>query len=574
MAILAFVLIAHEPADIVGNSIDMLLKADGECLVTVHYDRNSSSADFADLKRRYGSHARVFLVEDRARCGWGQFGLVDGTLRALRLLAASGKAYTHAYLVSCSCWPIRPLVELRQFLDHNDKTDFIESHDERWMTGGLRKERYTLLHPFSFTRRRRLFEASVRLQRRLGIKRKIPAGLKPRYGSQWWCLRRETVGNILDWVDRNPSACRFYRNVWIPDETFFQTVLQAIGGASAPNGYIPTLYTFNAHGKPIVFYDDHLAWLQDQPYFFARKVAHSAAHCRTVLQARAGLAHPTDDRIVAIPQTVTRALPATRTGPRYGQLFEPKSGVRNWSANFATLNQTSVVLYGPPPLTRRAGEILSAVDGLTVMGRLFRADRIEFQAGQTTFSGLHADETTLRDYDRALYLSRVFSRCAQLPVFELCPGDDPALEKLALETDRNIIILPLLPGGRMPSWKPLFWYLALPELLRAEVDGKKSRPERLRHARTLATRHFGRKHMSLVESKLFGSAAPGGITVGGAGAPIEADWRASFRFTHGASIDPLLAALETVAGDSDAWDWRPFAPALVEQAGEGVAAHG
>ena len=87
MANLAFVLIAHEPAEVVGTSIDMLLEADGECLVAVHYDGNSPAADFAGLKRRYAGDERVLLVKDRARCGWGQFGIVDGTVRALRLLA-------------------------------------------------------------------------------------------------------------------------------------------------------------------------------------------------------------------------------------------------------------------------------------------------------------------------------------------------------------------------------------------------------------------------------------------------------------------------------------------------------
>ncbi|MGJ7043179.1 hypothetical protein J2Y63_006463 [Shinella sp. BE166] len=576
MATLAFILIAHEPAGIVGQSIDMLLRSDANCTLVVHYDRNSPSSEFAELKRRYGAHDRILLVEDRARCGWGQFGLVDGTIRALSLLAVSGKAYTHAYLISCSCWPIRPLAELRQFLDRHGEFDFIENHDEGWMTGGLREERYTLRHPFGFARRRRLFEASVHLQRKLGLKRKIPAGLKPRYGSQWWCLRQETIAGILTWVDENPAAYRFYRQVWIPDETFFQTVVHALDRATAPGGYIPTLYTFNRHGKPIVFFDDHLAWLQEQPYFFARKVALSAKYGRSVLEARAGLPSATDKPILDVPKPGERPLPGTRESkPQYGQLFEPNSAVRNWAMNLETLDQVSVVLYGPPQLTGLAGQILGAEDGLTVLGRLFHADKVEFEPGRSAFSGLQSDDTPLRDYDRALYLSRVLSRCAHLPVFELCPGDDPVLEKLALESERPFIVLPLVPGGRLPAWRPLFWYLALPEPLRAEIDLDPERSSRLQRAQDIAIRHFGRKNVAIIDKRLFGFAAmAGGIVFSGAGRPIDPEWRASLGFAHGMRVDPLMKALDVLAEAFANRDWRQLAPALAEQVEGTVAGHG
>jgi len=47
MAILAFVIIAHEKAERVCRTIDALLQVDRDCLVALHYDRNSPSREFS-----------------------------------------------------------------------------------------------------------------------------------------------------------------------------------------------------------------------------------------------------------------------------------------------------------------------------------------------------------------------------------------------------------------------------------------------------------------------------------------------------------------------------------------------
>ena len=42
-------------------------------------------------------------------------------------------------------------------------------------------------------------------------------------GSQWWCLTRATLRAILRDPDR-PALARYFRGVWIPDESYFQTL--------------------------------------------------------------------------------------------------------------------------------------------------------------------------------------------------------------------------------------------------------------------------------------------------------------------------------------------------------------
>lgn len=563
MAILAFVLIAHEEAERVGRTIDALLQVDRDCLVAIHYDRNSPSREFSKLKRRYEGHPSVLFVEKRVRCGWGQFGLVEGVIRALRLLEASSLSYSHAYLVSCSCWPIRPIAELRQFLDAHGDIDFIESYGENWMTGGLRGERYTLRHPFSFTRNRWLFEKSVALQRRFGVRRRIPAGLKPRYGSQWWCLRHGTVKKILDWVTENPSKYHFFRNVWIPDETFFQTVINSLKNVELSNGYIPTLYKFNAYGKPIVFYDDHLSWLTEQPHFFARKISVSATHCRAALLERASQPSLREKCLEIPPSGWERsAKPLVRKEKsRYGRIFEPNSGVRNWNRNLSTMDRAFAVLYGPPVLSEMAGAALGGCPDLTVHGRLFRKDKTEFVNNEREFFGLNSNEILLRDYDRALYLSRVLQRSPQFPVFQLCPGDDPAFEQSIFDAS-GVIVVPLIPGID-PSWRSLFWYLSLPREERRSVNQEEARAERLRLIEEVAALRFDRKYMAAMEKRLFALASRlPAITLSAVSKPVDPTWEQSQIFLHGTRVKPFLEGLKSLSATFAQLDWQELAPEL------------
>ena len=53
----------------------------------------------------------------------------------------------------------------------------------------------------------------------------MPAGLKPCGGSQWWCLSREALEHLSGYLDNNPKVVRFFKNVPLPDETIFQTLL-------------------------------------------------------------------------------------------------------------------------------------------------------------------------------------------------------------------------------------------------------------------------------------------------------------------------------------------------------------
>jgi hypothetical protein len=80
----------------------------------------------------------------------------------------------------------------------------------------------------------------------------------------------------MDFVDKNRKVTRFFRTTWIPDESFFQTVVAKI----IPNHEIASLQLMFHHlgpsGRPYTFYNDHLPVIRKLPHFFIRKVSPDA----------------------------------------------------------------------------------------------------------------------------------------------------------------------------------------------------------------------------------------------------------------------------------------------------------
>ena len=245
--------------------------AQSGCPVVIHVDRNVPNRTFDAFRHSLGDCDTV-LFSKRHRCEWGSWGLVAATQDASELLLDRFESVRHVYLASGSCLPLRPVSELRDYLDRHPRTDFIESAttgDVSWTVDGLDRERFTLFFPFSWRRQRLLFDAFVELQRALRFRRRIPKGLVPHMGSQWWCLTRQTLSAILSDPNRARND-RYFRRVWIPDESYFQTLSRLYSTTIESRSL--TLSKFDFQGKPHIFYDDHLQLLRRSDCFVARKI--------------------------------------------------------------------------------------------------------------------------------------------------------------------------------------------------------------------------------------------------------------------------------------------------------------
>ncbi len=391
------------------------------CPVVVHVDAQTDAAAHDALVARLGDLSDRVLFSARHRCDWGTWGIVGATLSAAELMLARFPEAEHVYLASGSCLPLRPVAELRGYLAARPDTDFIESAttaDVPWTVGGLSEERFTLRFPFSWKRQRRLFDRYVALQRRLGMRRRLPAGLVPHMGSQWWCLTRATLTAILT-DPRRPALDRYFRRVWIPDESYFQTLARHWSRRIESRSL--TMSKFDFQGKPHIFYDDHLPLLRRSDCFVARKIWPRADRLYDSFLSGAVAVGDTEPNPGRIDRIFAKAV-ERRTRGRAGLYMQSRLPNTSWE-NGVTAAPYSV-FEGFAELFDGFEPWLARITGARVHGHLFAPDRAEFDDRGPVHAGALSDSAALRDRDPRMFLTNmIWNTRGQRQCFQFGPRD-------------------------------------------------------------------------------------------------------------------------------------------------------
>ncbi len=321
MAKIAFILLTHKDPEGVAAQANRLT-ATGDC-VAIHYDRSAPAEDYARLTAALADNPNVVFAKRRVRCGWGEWSLVAATLEALRAAESAFPTATHFYMLSGDCMPIKSSEYVHNFLDA-ENVDYIESfdfYDSGWIKTGFQEERLVYRHFFNERTHQWLFYESIRWQKRLGLRRKPPEDLQVMIGSQWWCLRRRTVEAVLEFCAKRKDVLRFFSTTWIPDETFFQTLVRHLVPDREIQTRTLTFLVFSDYGMPATFYNDHYDYLLGQEYLFARKISPDAKE----LKARLGELYAsgrTDFTITREGRTLyTFMTQRGRVGRRFGKRF-------------------------------------------------------------------------------------------------------------------------------------------------------------------------------------------------------------------------------------------------------------
>ena len=395
--------------------------AERDCPVVIHVDKRVPRSAYDGLVTALADLGNV-RFSGRYECEWGTWGIVAATQAASRVMLNTFAEVRHVFLASGSCLPLRPVEELTAYLQSRPRTDFIESvttGDVGWTIGGLNMERFTLRFPFSWRKQRWLFDWYVRLQRRLRFRRKVPASLVPHLGSQWWCLTRQTLSAILESPDR-AEIDRYFRRVWIPDESYFQTMVRQFSTNVESRSL--TLSKFDYQGKPHIFYDDHLQLLRRSDCFVARKIWPQADKLYDAFLRGTGVgqaaAEPNPGKIDRLfSKAVER-----RTKGRAGLYMQSRFPNKSWE-NGRTAAPYSV-FEGFADVFENFEAWLGKVAATRAHGHIFAPDRVEFAGGETVFSGCLSDSAALRDYAPKNFLSNlIWNTRGERQCFQFGPHD-------------------------------------------------------------------------------------------------------------------------------------------------------
>jgi len=422
LAKIAYILLCHKDPAAIARQAQALTSA-GD-LVSIHFDARAPKSAFDEIKSILGDNPGVAFAK-RIKCGWGEWSLVQATLNAVQAAVDSFPRATHFYMLSGDCQPIKPARQMHEFLDASD-VDYIESFDffeSDWIKTGLKGERLIYRHWFNERTQSWRFYKSLELQQKFKLTREVPNGLKIMIGSQWWCLRRRTVESLLDYLAANRQVKRFFATTWIPDETFFQTLVRHLVPATEIRTRTLTFLLFTDYGMPVTFYNDHYDFLLSQNALFARKIS---AEAKQLKERLARLYR--EDATYPVTDDGRRVVEFLRNRGRAGLRFAP----RIWEdgATIGRGRELDLIFCKKWHVAKRLARQIETVTGRKVID--FAFDELP-----TELPDLGGIETSLakRNRHRRAFLKLLYSRMATEQVILLV--DPSRYDLLAdLRTDK------------------------------------------------------------------------------------------------------------------------------------------
>lgn len=213
---LAHLILAHDNPLQLERLVKRLVYPDTD--VFIHLDKKRSIREYNHLE----ALGDVFFIRNRVSVGWGDYSMVDATLKSFQEILKKDDGYSHINLLSGNCYPLKDAGTIQEYLFAHADTSFMRYRSiyEEWQESVSRLTKYNL-GDFRFPLKFKVQD----LMNKFLPPRKIPMHLTPYGFSQWMTITPECAAYALQYLEKHPSVRRFFKFTWAVDELVFQTVL-------------------------------------------------------------------------------------------------------------------------------------------------------------------------------------------------------------------------------------------------------------------------------------------------------------------------------------------------------------
>ena len=238
----------------------------------------------------------------------------------------------------------------------------------------------------------------------------------------------------------------YFSRVWIPDESYFQTLARRVSSDIESRSL--TLSKFDVQGKPHIFYDDHLPLLERSDCFVARKIWPGADKLYDAfLSKRAPIARRAEPNPGKIDRVFTRANEKRGRGRpglySQGRFPDKRHGTGVTAARYTVFCGFDHLFENPEPWLRRQV-------GGRIHGHLYSSDGVEFAGEESVMNGCLTDSAVLRSYRPRQFLSNLlWSTRGERQSFMFCPHDRQEIVGF-LAHDPNATIVAITGAWAVP----------------------------------------------------------------------------------------------------------------------------
>jgi len=225
---IGFILLTHTKPQQIIRLITKLNKMFDNPLIVCHHDFSQCDLAVDAIPKN------VSFVRPHLNTGWGEFSLVEATVRAIQSMYEAPTNPDWFVLLSGADYPIKSAAQIVHDFTTNPNDAHIRFEPVKYSTDNVGKrklyyERYfsVKLLSFDFPRRLGLRRRELWLKHPILTKPFLPFSEKfPCFrGSFWFCANRRAAEYILEFYDTRADVTGHYRKLFVADESYFQTIL-------------------------------------------------------------------------------------------------------------------------------------------------------------------------------------------------------------------------------------------------------------------------------------------------------------------------------------------------------------